>query len=50
MEIIILMAKMLLTHEVENIAGTIKHCNRKVAGQVVTEIETAENFMFRKLK
>jgi hypothetical protein len=50
MEIIILMAEMLLTHEVENISGTVKHCNRKVASQVVTGIETTENFMFRKLK
>ena len=50
MEIIILMAEMLLTHEVENIAVTVKHCNRKVASQIVTGIETTENFMFRKLK
>jgi hypothetical protein len=50
MEIIILMAEMLLTHEVENISGTVKHYNRKVASQVVTGIVTTKNFMFRKLK
>ena len=31
MEIIILMDEMLLTHEVDNISGIVKHCNRKVA-------------------
>ena len=50
MEIIILMAEMLLTHEVENISGTVKHCNRKVASQVVTRIETTKFFMFIKSK
>jgi hypothetical protein len=40
MEIIMLMAEMLPTPEVENIAGTVKHCNRKVASQVVTGVET----------
>ena len=50
MEIIILMAKMLLTHEIENISGIVKHCNRKVASQVVTGIKITKNFMFRKLK
>ena len=40
MEIIILMAEMFLTPEVENILGTVKHCNRKVTSQVVTGIET----------
>jgi hypothetical protein len=40
MEIIILMDEMLITHEVENISGTIKHCDRKVASQVVTGIES----------
>jgi hypothetical protein len=43
MEIIILMVEMLLTHEVENISGTDKHCNRKVASEVVTGIVTTEN-------
>ena len=50
MEIIILMAEMLLTHDVENISGIVKHCKRKVASQVVTGIETTKKFMFRKLK
>jgi hypothetical protein len=50
MEIIILMAEMLLTQEVENISGTVKHYSKKVASQVVTGIMTIENFMFRKLK
>jgi hypothetical protein len=50
MEIIILMDEMLLTHEVENISGTIKHYNRKAASQVVTGIVTTKNFMFIKLK
>ena len=40
MEIIILMDEMLLTHEAENISGTVKHCNRKVTSQVVTGMET----------
>ena len=40
MEIIIVMAEMLLTHEVENISGIAKHCNKKVASHVVTRIET----------
>jgi hypothetical protein len=44
MKIIILMFEMLLTHEVENISGTGKHCNRKVASEVVTGIVTTENF------
>ena len=43
MEIIILMFEMLLTHEVENISGTVKHCNRKAASEVVTVIVTTEN-------
>jgi hypothetical protein len=47
MELIILMADMLLNHEVENISGTVKHCKRKVVSQVVTGIETTKNFMFR---
>jgi hypothetical protein len=50
MEIIILMAEMLLTHGVENILGTVRHCNRKFASPVVTGIVTTENFLFRKLK
>ena len=44
MEIIILMVEMFLTHEVENISGTVKHCNRKVASEVVIGIVTTENF------
>jgi hypothetical protein len=40
MEIIMLMAEMLLTPEIENILGTVKHCNRKVTSQVVTRMET----------
>jgi hypothetical protein len=36
MEIIILMAEMFLTHGVENISGVVRHCNKKVASQVVT--------------
>ena len=40
MEIIILMDEMVLTHEVDNISGTIKHCKRKVTSQVVTRMET----------
>jgi hypothetical protein len=40
MEIIILMSEMLLTHEVEKISGNVKHCNKKVASQVVPGIET----------
>jgi hypothetical protein len=36
MEIIILTTEMLLTHGVENISGVVRHCNRKVASQVVT--------------
>jgi hypothetical protein len=50
MEIVILMVEMLLTHEVENILGIVKHCNRKVASEVVTGIVTIENSLFRKLK
>jgi hypothetical protein len=50
LEIIILMDEMLLTREVENISGTVKHCNRKVASQVVIGIETTKKIMFRKLK
>jgi hypothetical protein len=50
MEIIILMDEMLLTHEIDNISGTVKHCKRKVASQVVTGIETTKKFMFKKLK
>jgi hypothetical protein len=40
MEIIILMVEILLTQEVENISGTVKHCNRKVASEVVPGIVT----------
>jgi hypothetical protein len=40
MEIIMLMAEMLLTPEIENISGTVKHYNRKVTSQVVTRMET----------
>jgi hypothetical protein len=40
MEIIMLMAEMLLTPEIENILGTVKHFNRKVPSQVVTRMET----------
>jgi hypothetical protein len=50
MQVSILMVEMLLTHEVENISRTVKHCNRKVASEVVTGIVTTENFMFRKSK
>jgi len=38
------MVEILLTHEVENISGTDKHCNRKFASEVVTGIMTTENF------
>jgi len=50
MEVIILMLEMLLTHEVENISGTVKHCNRKFASEVVTGTVTTKNFMFKKWK
>jgi hypothetical protein len=50
MEIIILMIEILLTQEVENISGTDKHCNSKVASEVVIGIVTTENSLFRKLK
>jgi hypothetical protein len=50
MEIIILMDEMLLTHEIENILGTVKHCNRKVARKVVTGIETTKNFIVQKIE
>ena len=50
MEIIILMDKMLLTHELEIISGTVKHCIRKVASQVVTKIETTKKIMLKKNK
>jgi hypothetical protein len=43
MEIIILMFEMLLTHEVENLSGIVKHCNRKDASEVVIGIMTTEN-------
>ena len=49
-EITIIMDEMLLTHEVENISGTVKHCNRKVASKVVIGIETTRNFIFKKFK
>jgi hypothetical protein len=35
-----LMVEMLLTPEIENISGTVKHCNMKVTSQVVTRMET----------
>jgi len=37
------MVEMFLTHEIENISGTDKHCNREVASEVVTGIVTAES-------
>jgi hypothetical protein len=48
MEIIILTAEMLLTHGVENISRVVRHCNRKVASQVVTGIVTTENLCSEK--
>jgi hypothetical protein len=40
MEIIMSMAEMLLTPEIENISGIVKHYNKKVTSQVVTRMES----------
>jgi hypothetical protein len=41
---------MFLTHGDENILGNVRHCNNKVASQVVTRIKTTKKFLLRKLK